>query len=203
MSKGARVMKLHKVEANAVKDELVQQLELGEKARQEKLEQSMAHLQSQLVIARDKYLTVNGYMQARTTLDQVPVGLNDVVDDFAATASELAAQMSAIAGRLAEDLIGMDVNDLDETFMDGLLITDFVQGDFTLEDVVEQLLIVNLLQNIGPVIEGFVQFRESTDQGLATIKAAIAEQDESVLKDQAGKVIAGDEEAPDPSGLPA
>jgi hypothetical protein len=152
--------------------DLMKQLEAGKKAREDKLTQSVAHLQSQLEMAAKKYLTVNGFMQARTTLEQVAFGQEDD-GSFSEMASELADRMSVLAKGLAQTLGDISIEEVDETFIDGLLIEDFVGTDFTFQQLAEQLLIVNLLQNVGPVIDELVQFRVSVDEGIATIEAEI------------------------------
>jgi hypothetical protein len=174
MSKGARVTKLHKDKVDEVKADLEMQLEQGKKVREEKLEQSKAHLQRQLEVTAEKYLTVNGYLQARTVLEQVAFGLDDSMDDFSGMACGLARAMSSLASTLSSKLSEISVEDLDDTFLEGLLDKNFVSDVKPLTVTTEQLLVVELLQNIGPVIEGIVGFRESTDHGLAAIVDELA-----------------------------
>jgi hypothetical protein len=179
MSKGSRVTKLHKVEANEVLEDLKAQLEAAKKARVDKLQMSEAHLIKQLEMAAEKYLTVNGYMQVRTTMLQVPLGLKEAEPEngFNTLATGIAFEMSELAADMAAKLTALDVMGLDESFLDGYLEKNFVttRVDPLLADVVRQLLIVNLLQNVGPVVDEIIGFRVSTDEAIAVIETTIAE----------------------------
>jgi hypothetical protein len=162
-----------RLEENAIKADLNKQLEIGREEREKKLFQSMTQLGRQLQTASEKYLTVNGFMQARTTYEQVlfgtpaDLGTDDVCRD-------IARRMSELAGQLAQNLKGIKADDISESFLDGLLDKQFVLGtNHSPADVTLQLLKVNLLQNVGPAIDEIVQFREGVDAGIATILAEL------------------------------
>jgi hypothetical protein len=154
-------------------EDLGVQLEAAKKAQLDKLEKSKAHLVMQLETASEKYLTVNGYMQARTTIDQCAFG--EDTNDSDAVACLVAREMSELAGMLAENIEATDVFNLGTTIIDGHLVTNFV--DYTpiqLINVVRQLLVVNLLQNAGPVLDDILSFRESTSEQIALVEAELA-----------------------------
>jgi hypothetical protein len=178
MGKGKRVTQLHSVKNEALKSDLEVQLAAAKTARGDKLTQSKAHLQHQLEVAAEKYLTVNGFMQARSILEQITFGdpNTDGKDDFPKIASRLAFSMSSLASDLSSRLSEISVEDLDDTFLEGLLDKNFVSDVRPLVVIAEQLLIVNLLQNIGPSIDDIVTWRQGADHGLAQIVAALAEQ---------------------------
>lgn len=157
-----------RIEEASIRQDLETQLEAAKIARAGKLSQSTEHLKNQLEIAEKKYLTVNGYMQARSTYEQALFGEEgfDLIDGK----SRLQArQMSTLVRSLADKLTDTGVENLDESFLDGLLIEDFASVERTIDEVVQQLLVVNLLQNIGPAIDDIVQFRNSTDEGIAIL----------------------------------
>lgn len=170
---------------DAMKADIVVQIEAAKKAREDKLAQSLAYLTSQLGVARDKYLTVNGFMQARTTLDQAAFGKD--IDGAYGLARDLAIDMSNLAGELTHKLDQLTADDLDESFLDGLLIANFIAPveERSVDAIAFQLLVVNLLQNVGPSIDDIVSFRESTDHGIAQLEEAL----EKVKADEADQRI--------------
>lgn len=153
-------------------DDLRTQLEAATQAQSDKLAGSKKHLIAQLEMASRKYLTVNGYMQARSTLEQVLFGKvteNDPDD----VARDLAQELSRMADEIAQRVEAIDVMDLDEAVLDGYLIEDFVTRPCAPIAVARQLLVVNLLQNIGPVIDDIIQFRTSTNEAVDRIQEEI------------------------------
>jgi len=77
--------------------------------------------------------------------------------------------MSGIAGGLADALDSIDVMELGDSFFEDLLDMEFVSKSHTAYEVAEQLLVVNLIQNIGPSIDDIVQFREGSTAGIAKL----------------------------------
>lgn len=159
-----------KDEKTELREDLIAQLEAADTAQAEKLAKSKDHLVAQLKMVSDKYLTVNGYMQARQAYKEA-AGASDGQGHIAHTAArELAEKISTLAGELAVKLAGIDVMELDDGFLDGLLDADFVKKQSSVRDIAEQLLVVNLLQNIGPSIEDIASFREGSAAGIAKLK---------------------------------
>jgi len=170
MAKRGNVARL---EATSIKADLEIQLDAANKARGDKLTQSVEFLKSQLEIAEKKYLTVNGYMQARSTYEQALFGEEGFEAELPAKANLQARGMASIVKGLAKKLDKTHVDDLDESFLDGLLIEDFALVERTIDEVVQQLLVINLLQNIGPAIDDIVSFRVSTDEGIAVLQTEL------------------------------
>lgn len=175
----AEARKQEKAQKAALKEDLAMQLEAARKAQLEKLTQSKTHLIAQLEMASKKYLTVNGYMQARSTMDQAVFGDREAFDEFGGESALLAQAISDIAEEIAEVVKVTDVLMLDEHILDGYLTEQFVTTQFDLYDVVHQLLVANLLQNVGPVIDDIVQFRAATNDGIANIEAEIVRIEQS------------------------
>lgn len=158
-----------------VKD-LQTQLDAAKKAQLDKLEKSKAHLIAQLDMAAEKYLTVNGYMQARSTIDQAAFGRD--VDDPDTLARQIAREMSELACLISTKIDKVDVFNLGENLIDGYLQRDFVGlASPGISDVVYQLLVANLLQNVGPVLDDILSFRESTSEQIKIVEDEIAKLD--------------------------
>lgn len=149
-----------KVDNSHIIEDLTNQIEASTKAQVEKLAWSKEHLVAQLKMASEKYRTVNGYMQARTTLDQVVFGDPDLTPDVLNyNARELARKMSEMAANLATVIDDTAVDEIDDALLDNLLDMDFLDSEFSYAGTARELLIANLLQNVGPSIDDIVQFR--------------------------------------------
>lgn len=165
---------MSRMEDQKKKEDLESQLEAATKEQGNKLTQSKEHLLGQLRMASEKYLTVNGYMQVRSTIEQAAFGDQEGADDRAAEARMIAREMSELAGLLAEQLEKVDVMSLDDSFLDGHLDSNFVAVDQSVREVTRQLLVVNLLQNVGPAIDEIVNFRNGTTEGIAKLSEELA-----------------------------
>ena len=152
----------------AIRRDLERQLEAAVSERESKLAQSKDHLASMLRVAGEKYHTVNGFMQVRSTLEQVLFG-EESVEDASLVSRELAMEMSALATSLADKLDEMGGDDVDESFIDGLMDAGFVFASHTPAETAKQVLIVNLLQNVGPSIDDIVGYRTRADAEITKI----------------------------------
>ena len=169
MTSGKKSKTLRKEEEAELRADLEAQLQAAMDQQAEKLDQSKAHLVAQLRMAHEKYLTVNGYMQARSTYDQAAFGVEQPYDADKES-RQIAAEMSMFAAELADAIEATDVLELDEEVLDGYLDKGFVKKDLPFNHTVTQLLIVNLLQNIGPSIDDIVSFREGSAAGIAKLE---------------------------------
>ena len=157
--------------------DLEDQLAAAKAAQADKLVGSKSHLQNQLDLVSDKYLTVNGYMQALEMLKAAaPDGkLTEVLPNFADVALLLASELSELAASLRRKLVEADVMTLDDSIVMDVLDSEFAKRrDVTVTQVARELLVVNLLQNIGPSLVEIIQFRESTEEEIRKLKAEIA-----------------------------
>lgn len=164
-----------KAEQRAMKLDLEKQLEVGTKNRTANLEQRMEFLKAEINMVGEKYLTVNGFMQCMTTIREVLFGDTDMLaaEGTRADARRLAMKMSALAKSLGARLEDEDVDTIDASFLDGLLDENFVSDEHSTFEIADQLLIIQLLQNIGPSIDDLVEFREGSAAGIVALNEAI------------------------------
>lgn len=180
MTKGTnvsnKVKKPQAVDSKAIIEDMELQLEAAKKAQLEKMEKSRDHLVAQLEMASKKYLTVNGFMQARSTIDQASFGGESVFGDFNDQARDQAKAMSKLAGDLAASVAEMPIDAIDEAVLDGYLDETFVDFPQSLTSITWQMLVVGLLQNVGPVIDDMVTFREATQHEIDKLTEELKQQ---------------------------
>lgn len=180
MTKGTnvsnKVKKPQTVDSKAIIEDMELQLEAAKKAQLEKMEKSRDHLVAQLEMASKKYLTVNGFMQARSTIDQASFGDESGFGDFNDQARDQAKAMSKLAGDLAASVAKMPIDAIDEAVLDGYLDETFVDFPQSLTSITWQMLVVSLLQNVGPVIDDMVTFREATQHEIDKLIEEIKQQ---------------------------
>lgn len=171
-----KVKKPQAVDNKAIIEDMEVQLEATKKAQLEKMEKSRDHLVAQLEMASKKYLTVNGFMQARSTIDQVSFGDESGFGDFNDQARDHAKAMSKLAGDLAASVAEMPIDAIDEAVLDGYLDETFVDFPQSLTSIAWQMLVVSLLQNVGPVIDDMVTFREATQHEIDKLTEELKQQ---------------------------
>jgi hypothetical protein len=172
-----------KVEDAAIKADLEKQMELGTEAQLKKLELSKEHMVAQLASASKKYLTINGYLAARKAFEQVLFDYDMGLDQLVDLSRQIALSMSKLTSELASTIEAADPMELTESVLDGLLADEFVStwnGSYA--DAAMQLLVVELLQNIGPNIQEHIQFREGTTAELENVATELAKYEESAPK---------------------
>lgn len=147
------------------------------KARQDKLDMDFEYLHDNLVVVGEKYTTVEGYMDARQTFEQLFFGVRP--DGWDTTAQEIctaiARDIAAIASALVTEIETAGIDGLEPTIIDGLVKADFVNSEFTPADVCRELLISNLIRNVEPAIEKVVDFREHSTKALEEFDKILAE----------------------------
>lgn len=169
-----------RAEKAKMRADLINQIEAARTQQGDKLVQAVAHLRGQLEMAQAKYLTVNGLMQALSTYNSVVFGDTDLMVGARPACKALALDLSMLAGELVSRLEDVDMFDLDDTLLAGVMDERFVESedDLTTTDITYQLLVVNLLQNVGPVIDDLVTFREATTDGIAKLEEELAKLDD-------------------------
>lgn len=183
MTSGKKSKDERKRQQEELRADLHAQLKAAKESQETKLSQSQDHLVAQLRVASDKYLTVNGYMQARSTFEQVTFGdyngmTNEEISDLCC---QLSCDMAKVAERLADAIDKTHFSDIDDHLLDDMINTRFAYDDFTVAEAVQELLIANLLQNVGPSINDIVSFRESTLEGILKLEEELAKYDEPKL----------------------
>jgi hypothetical protein len=162
-----------RLEEQRMRKDLQAQLDAAVPARNEKLQQAVDHLRNQLEMTSKKYLTVNGYMQARTTLEEVLFGEEGF--EYVDECRWLAQRMSDLAKELLVELDATTLDTIDESLIESRYSADFVTEEFTPIAATEQLLIMNILQNLGPVLDDIVQARAAMDHEIEKLTKALEE----------------------------
>jgi len=182
MSSPNRTKKTQDQKARMIED-LSRQLDALVSSRIDKLEASKKHLLSQIEVTSKKYLTVNGYMQARTTMEQVAFG--EKIENADELGCVFAREMSEMAWALHEKIEECSIEDIDEDVLDGWMDEHFVTSSPTFNETVRQVLVVGLLQNIGGAVDDIISFRSSVDDQIESIKKEI----DHVMADGSEKVV--------------
>ena len=159
-------------EKTALRKDLETQISAGTAERARKLEASKVHLEGQLQKTSEKYLTVNGYMQARTVLEEATIGDAKISD---VESFEIAREMSALAHQILEQVSSTDIEDISADIVEEIYDHSFVIGktETTPAAIARELLRVQLAQNIGPSISDMISFRDETAKGIETLKAEL------------------------------
>lgn len=138
--------------------------------RDKKALQAKERLVSQLEVTVDKYRTGNGVMSAldmvRTVLGkQAEITLTDEI----AYAKGLAITMASKAAKMAEKAKSLDPDKMD-SLCENFYKTDFAESKATALDLMEELLVLQLCQNVGPSAEDIVEFLRHTDEEIDKAK---------------------------------
>lgn len=171
-----------RLEDARIKEDLETQLAAETKSQAEKVNGAKGHLLAVLSNAGQKYLTVNGFMQARQTLRDVlfedemsPTHANNMARDIA---REMTDTIELVTAKIADT----DAFDLDDSVLDGLLVDDFIKQPKTYQETTTQLLVVQFLQNIGPLIDELVQFRGGSQMAIDALTAELEKYAEPSLE---------------------
>ena len=153
-------------EYQAIIADLETQIEVAKEQLEIKQKNSQEDLVRNLKQAAEKYLTVNGFLQARDTLESVRYGEN--IDDIDMVAKGLAKFMCDKANELAKVAESIKPEEINDDFLDNVIDVNFVLNSTktTPVDVVRELLLCTLCQNVQGIIDDVVEFRAGHTEGL-------------------------------------
>lgn len=121
------------------------------------------HLIQQLKVTVDKYRTANGVMWALDTVRNVLGSHGDMdVNEEIAMAKAVATNMAGITQDMVDKASVLDPDDLDD-LCNGFYDKEFSQSMASAADMVEQLMVLQLCQNVGPSAEDVAEFCRTTD----------------------------------------
>lgn len=128
-------------------------------------------LVSQLEVTVDKYRTGNGVMSA---LDMVRTVLGERTEEITlaeeiAHAKGLAIVMASKTTEMAKKAKSLDPDKMD-SLCENFYKTDFAKSQATAFDLMEELLVLQLCQNVGPSAEDIVEFLNHTDEEIKKAK---------------------------------
>ena len=157
--------------------DLETQIEAAIKAREDKLNLDLEYLHDNIMIVSDKYLTVDGYMDARNTFEALIFG--ERLEDHESVTQEIcidvAREVSNIATDLAATIHEVGIEKLDSSVLKGITSKNFLDSGFGRKDVCRELLLSNLMRNVEPAIDSIVEFRTQTNEALETLNKALVE----------------------------
>lgn len=120
------------------------------------------HLVSQLEITSDKYRTANGVMAALQVVRDVLGNATDYVEEIS-IAKTVATRMAGVAQRMADNAIDLDPEDMGE-LCDGFYDPAFSEGKGSALEMIDELMILQLCQNVGPNAEDVAEFCRTADE---------------------------------------
>ena len=168
--------------ANRTLEDLEAQLEAATEQRTKKLEGDREYLYNNIMMVSKKYLTAEGYMDARNTFESLIFGerLPDHESTAQAICCDIAQNVSEIARTLAASIDSAEIDDLTLDILDSLTTKDFVTTTFSRVDVCHELILANLARNVESALEGLIEFRDRSDEAITKIIDAMNEASDKV-----------------------
>lgn len=120
------------------------------------------HLVSQLEITSDKYRTANGVMNALQVVRDVLGTTTDYVEEIS-IAKTAATKMAGIAQDMAKKAGELDPEEMDQLCF-GFYDPVFSEGNASALEMIDELLVLQLCQNVGPNAEDVAQFCRTADE---------------------------------------
>ena len=119
------------------------------------------HLVSQLEVTSDKYRTANGVMAALHVVRDVLGTTGDCIEEIS-IAKTAATCMAGIAKDMADKAGKLDPDDMDK-LCDGFYDPAFSEGKSSAFELIDELLVLQLCQNVGPNAEDVADFCRTAD----------------------------------------
>lgn len=120
------------------------------------------HLVSQLEVTSDKYRTANGVMNALQVVRDVLGTTTDYVEEIS-IAKTAATKMAGIAQDMAKKVSELDPEEMDK-LCDGFYNPAFSEGSASALEMIDELLVLQLCQNVGPNAEDVNEFCRTADE---------------------------------------
>lgn len=156
-----------------VAEEMAESIRKMYEDRDAKVSGAKEHLVSQLEVTADKYRTANGVMSA---LDTVRLVMGN--SSHASLMDELSLAKAA-ANRMAMTALEMSrkAADLDPEYLynlcNGFYDPAFSEGDGEIRDMVDQLMLLQLCQNVGPSSQDVTDFLRTANEEIEKAKAEL------------------------------
>lgn len=130
-------------------------------------------LVSQLEVTADKYRTANGVMAALRVVRDVLDVTTDYVEEIS-IAKTAATNMAAVALKMADKARELDPDNMDE-LCDGFYMKDFSESKASALEMIDELLILQLCQQVGPNAEDVSEFCRTADQEIEKARKDLME----------------------------
>lgn len=157
-------------------DEMARSIAKMYEDRDKKLVGAKEHLVSTLEVTVEKYRTASGVMRALDTVRMVcsEPGNGMRVRDEIGKAKAVATSMAKVTMAMAEKARELDPEELDK-LCDGFYDKEFSEGDGDEMYLVEQLMVLNLCQAVGPDAEDIVDFAKTADEEIDKARQKLVE----------------------------
>lgn len=129
------------------------------------------HLVSQLEVTSDKYRTANGVMAALNVVRDVLGDVTDYVEEIS-IAKTSATHMAGVALKMAEKAKGLDPENMHE-LCDGFYDPDFSNGKSSALELIDELLVLQLCQQVGPNAEDVSDFCKTADEEIEKARESL------------------------------
>lgn len=120
------------------------------------------HLVSQLEVTSDKYRTANGVMAALHVVRDVLGDVTDYAEEIS-IAKTAATRMAGIASEMAEKAGELDPEEMDQLCL-GFYNQTFSEDKSSALELIDELLVLQLCQNVGPNAEDVAEFCKTADE---------------------------------------
>lgn len=167
-------MDVPKQDDQAVRIDLEKQLESAKTAYDAKMEGAHNHFVAQCNVASEKYLTVNGIMQAVHIYRDV-TGETVLTDDMYEKAVSVARSATILIDNIMYDFLQEEDPSNYERVMDNRIAPDFAAENQKLDavEIVLELVYCQILQNLGPALDDMKQFHEAAQEEIAKLEAEL------------------------------
>lgn len=129
------------------------------------------HLVSQLEVTSDKYRTANGVMAALQVVRDVLGDVTDYVEEIS-IAKTAATRMAGIAQEMAKKAGELYPEEMAE-LCDGFYDPAFSEGKGSALEMIDELLVLQLCQNVGPNAEDVAQFCKTADEEIEKARESL------------------------------
>ena len=161
---------IEKENLDEAKEDIANQLKIMREATDKKMDQAIEHFTGQCEVASEKYLSVNGLLQARSSLIAAFGGTySDLLNTMSEAkvweaASDIALQASKTILQIRDEFVSICDNEnykLLPDMLDEYMDKDFVNKEdryFSVYKVARELTVCSILANLQPNLEDMWEF---------------------------------------------
>lgn len=172
-----KVKKVEIKKADEIQD-LINQLYRMVDDRDKKCESAKKHLNQQLIVTAEKYVTATGTHEALRVMRSIlPDDEYHSSNTLIRVANSIATLMSDIASIMAMQVDSLDYEEMDQLCV-GRYDENFAEHDSDdYRDLVKELMVLDLCRNVGPACDDIVGFYDRANEEIAEITHKLDELD--------------------------
>lgn len=160
------------------KEDLEEQIKAMKADLEKKMEGSAQHFKATCDVVCAKYKTVNGFMQAYEAVKETVVGEYTYDDRYLVymecvnIAEKMAAIVTGVSAAFTAAFDKGEIIDLQETVedFDPMFTASVPEDEFA---VAEQLVVCNVMQGLGGLLEDMREFKAHADDEIAKLEAEL------------------------------